>query len=277
MRSKILLLTLMASMLVAGCELQANVILDLEADGSGTVGVQLALDEEFKELIDASGEDPTEALLDDGGLFAAIPGSSTRTYTEGDFTFYEATAAFDNVNTFGALVPDDAGNPLSELEIRVDDEVALVRGTLDLEQVTDDADLEDLGGINPSALSEFFGFHIQIKLPGDVKSHNADRELSDGTLEWDIPIFGGDSVLSIEAESDPTGGGDGFPAWLIFVIAAVVALVVFGLYMARRSEKASQPVAVAGGTAHGPDALAGLTGEPTVDDTAGDTAEGDVE
>lgn len=243
MRHRLVLLVALTALLLSACEMQASFRLELEEDGSGKALVVVGLDEEFQSLIEASGEDPEEAFFQEGSPFDEIPGGETRTYTEGDFTFYEAGAPFSDLNAYRALIANDADNPLSELSIEVTEDRAAVEGTVPLDDLTAGAEVDDFEGFSPEALGEFFQLHIQIKMPGKVLEHNAERVLGDGTLEWDIPLVGA-SDLEILAVSDPSGSDGGFPIWaiLLLVILGIAAVVGLLAFLGRnRAPSASSP------------------------------------
>ncbi len=275
-----LVITLAVFMAVmgAGCELQANLKLELRADGSGNVVAQIALDDEFLELIRSSGQDPEEAFFGAGSsFFGDIPEAQQRVYTEGDFTYFEAGAPFDDIAAAQDAFADQTDNLLEDVEIRVDENDAVVRGSVSL-AVLGDLGAAGLEGFNPEAFSEFFSFHIQIAMPGDVRRHNADRVLEDGTLEWDVPLFGGADTLTIEAESDPSGGG-GFPTWAwILIIVAAVAVVIVGATLVRGrtpSYAAETPGPMGEGDGAGEDAAGGAgLPEAAPEATAGEPLEG---
>ena len=72
-----------------------------------------------------------------------------------------------------------------------------------------------------------------VSLPGEPSEHNADEELADGSLSWDIPF---DGELYVFAETEYPSGG--FPWWLVALLAISggFALAVW-LAAARRDRK----------------------------------------
>lgn len=284
MRPRLLLLIAATMVLVSSCELQANLRLELVEDGSGMVIARFGLDDEFQELVESSGESVEDSIFEDNEILGEIPGAQQRVYEEGDFTWYEASAPFANINALDSLVAaDESGeNPLAGLDIVVDEERAVVSGSIPLDDFA--AQDDEFGGIDPEALTEFFSISVQILMPGEVTSHNADRVLADGALEWDIPLFTTQAALEIEAESDPAGGGGFSIGLLIGSLAVVAALVLGGLWWSRRRRSREAEPAVVGAAAIevADDVVTDVPGldTPATPDTttppadAGDTTEG---
>jgi hypothetical protein len=83
---------------------------------------------------------------------------------------------------------------------------------------------------------EFFSVNVIVGMPGTVEESNADRTLSDGRLQWALPLTGG----KVELYAISTTGGGGFPWWIVGVaLLAFFALLVWW-YFTRRSDQ--QPV-----------------------------------
>ncbi len=227
--------------LAAGCELRADFRLELNEDESGRVLVTFGLDEEFQALAESGGGSVEDSLFGADSPLGDLPGAEQRTYQEDDFTYYEASVPFSDLNGLRLISQGDADNFVDSFNIRITEDTARVVGNLDLGEITG-GDLADdqLAGIGAEALAEIFKFHIQLELPGKVTRHNADRELDDGSLEWDIPLTGETSVLAIEAESDLTDGG-GFPLWLIILIVVVILGAVLVLLARTRRRLSMTP------------------------------------
>lgn len=238
MNRKLIAAVAVLGVLTAGCELRADLRLDLNADESGQISLLLGLDEEFQSLVELSDEPIEDSLFGADNPFGELPGAEQRTYTEGDFTYYEASLPFDDLNAL-ALIGEDADNLVDQFGVTFDEETARVSGNLDLGEVTG-GDLADdqLAGIATDAIAEFFDINVQVAMPGDVISHNADRVLDDGSLEWDIPLSGEVSTLSIVAESDLTAGSGGFPTLIALIVLAFVGGFIFIVMRSRQSSAA---------------------------------------
>ncbi|MEE8331097.1 MAG: hypothetical protein V3R84_04935 [Acidimicrobiia bacterium] len=245
MNKKLVVAIVAFGVLTAGCEMRADFRLILDADESGQVLVSIGLDEEFQALVESSGEPIEDSFFGEDNPFGELPGAEQRTYEEDDFTFYEASVPFSDLNGL-RLLGTDADNFLNDFDIEIDEDTAQVSGNIDLAELTG-GDLADdqLAGIGADALANIFQFHIQIEMPGSVTSSNRDRVLDDGALEWDIPLTGDVQTLSIEAQSNLKSGG-GTPAWLIVLILAALAVAI--AFFVMRSRR-GPPQVVAGETA----------------------------
>lgn len=254
MNKKLVVAIAAFGILTAGCEMRADLRLNLEADESGQVLVSIGLDEEFQALVESSGEPIEDSFFGEDNPFGELPGATQRTYEDDDFTFYEASVPFSDLNAL-SLLGTDADNFLNDFDIEIDEDTAKVSGDIDLGELTG-GDLADdqLAGIGADALANIFQFHIQIDMPGSVTSSNRDRVLDDGALEWDIPLTGADQSLTIEAESNLKSGG-GTPAWLIvLILAALAAVIAFFVIRSKGGppQVAADEVAVAAPAADAP-------------------------
>lgn len=222
MNRRVLASLAVMTLLLSACEAQVNLRVDLTADGSGQIRAEFGVDDELKSLIESGGSSFEETFEDQGaGDLLELVDARQETYTRGELTFVAQVADFDDVDALIDLASDESQGALNDLDVSIDEDRVKVTGFLEL----DENELGDTAGFDPSLLEEFFGFHVQINMPGKVSTHNADRVLEDDTLEWDVPLTGG--ALDIQAESSLSSDG-GLPLWLIIVlVAAVLALLAF--------------------------------------------------
>ncbi len=226
-----LLLAAAAALVLTGCRFETNILLEVNEDGSGSYAFELGMDQEFQDLLSSQGADL-------GDLTAELPdvaGAEAYDREEGEMNFQGVRIEFDDVNAINDLVAsssDDFGD-FTSFSVEVTDDSASFDATISAQAPEDFGDL----GIDPSAFTgEFFSASFILTLPGTVTDHNADEVLSNGSLRWDLPIFGGDA--SYHAES--SFGGSSFP-WLPLIIGLVILLglaaMVVAVVMGRRQEK----------------------------------------
>jgi hypothetical protein len=239
---RFLVVVAVLGVLAAGCELRADLRLELNADESGRVLVTLGLDEEFQALVESSGESIEDSMFGEDNPFGALPNAEQRTYTAGEFTYYEGSVPFSDLNGLRVLGQSDTDSPLETFDIDYTEDDVSVRASIDLGELTG-GDLADdqLAGIGADAIAEIFKFHIQVSMPGKVTSHNADRVLDDGTLEWDIPFTGAQPTLNVSARSSLDDGG-GVPLWLVVLLILVGLAVVVAVVVIRGRQRPSQPL-----------------------------------
>ncbi len=232
---RIVLAAALLALVAVGCKAELNLVVDLEADGSGTLELQSGFDDEFIQLV-FQGQDPAEAVQDND--FAELENAEFDTYEEGEFTFYRITVPFTDPAEVLQAAADDV--PVEAIEVTVtDDEVRVSAQTQ--EGVGDLVGSDDLQGFSPDVLADTISLHVRLRMPGEVTSTNADRTLPDGTLEWDVPLTG--AGLDIQAVSDPTAGsGDGLPLGLVAGGAAVLAAgAAAGVWLVRRRRQPEPP------------------------------------
>jgi hypothetical protein len=223
MRRYVVLFALLAIALTA-CRVESNVILNIEEDGSATVGAELGMDEEFQALISDSGAAPDD-------LFGNLPDFGegdvvTTERTEGDMTYFGVTTSVDDLSSFDVSAAQ--ADVFTSFEYQSDDESATLKATIAATDLGDfgDGDLP----IDPSQITDdFFSANVIVRMPGTVKESNADSVLSDGALVWKIPFTG---TVDISATST---FGETSRSWillavlvvlLIGIVAAIVATIV---------------------------------------------------
>ncbi len=213
------------ALITAACKIETNIEATLNADGTGTVAFEIGLDDEARDFLMQSGDDP----------FADTPAGATNTTVErGDMTYYVSTVPFSSAAELTRLVTEETDSPFgtfsatfSETRVRVEGSIANIGGDL-----LGEGGVE---GMDPGIIEESISANIRIVMPGKVTDTNADS--TDGsTVTWSVPLFGG-GALDIYAESDPTQspGGGGFPVWLIIVIVVVVLAAAGYFVMSRRN------------------------------------------
>jgi hypothetical protein len=244
------------ALLTAACKIETNAVIDINADRSGVVAVELGFDDEFMEFAAGMADEPvTEESVFEGNELAEIPGAQTSTEARGDMTFYIISVPVDDVTDIERELGADDNQLAQDVEITFTDELVTVNATASGEGALADTG-GDAGMIPPDQLEESFAANLRVTMPGKILDHNADSQ-EGNTLTWAVPLTGG--TVEVMAQSDPSGseGGGGFPIWAIILIAAVV-LAAVGYFLYTRSKS--------GPTAPAPEAAPGAPVEDTPPD-----------
>ncbi len=225
-----LLLAAAVVLLTTACRAEANFLLNVNDDGSGTVTAEVGVDDELLELINQFGGGTED-------LFDLVPeGQDVETRREGDMTFYSATQAFTDTADLQqqAGVFADADVVFSELDLVVEDGGARLTAKI---EAPDSADtLEGLGAGGLQDVGEdIFSSSLVVDLPGTLEDSNADEVLSDGRLKWDIPLLGG----TVDIQATTSGGGGGAPIGLIVAIIAAVLVIGGAIFWSQRRRRSS--------------------------------------
>ena len=219
------------ALLLVSCRAEINIALDVEEDGSGTVGFEFGLDEELRSLMESTGADADDLFSD---LDTGFEGGTAFQREEGDMSFQGVLVEFDDVNEISDQLAGSSGDltGFGEFSFEVGDTEAVFDASL----LTEEQDLGDFP-LDPSALTgDIFSANFIVGMPGTVVEHNADEVLADGRLRWDIPLFGGEKRL--HAVSDLGGGG--FPwLWLLLGVALLVGVVatIAAVVLGRRQQR----------------------------------------
>ncbi len=220
---KYLFLTVLLALALSACRVETNVLLSIEEDGSGAVGFEIGMDQEFRDLMEQSGgsiDDLIGELPDFGG------GDVTPiTRTDGDMEYVGATTTIDDISAFD--FSGSGGEFFSTFSYEYDNKSASLAATLSAGDAA--GDTADLPFDMSSLTGDLFSANVVVSMPGTVIEHNADRVLGDGTLVWELPLSGS---VDIFAKSTFGGSSNSWIIWvllgvlLVGIIAAVTATIV---------------------------------------------------
>ena len=236
------------AMLLSACKIRLDTILVINDDESGTIAIEISLDEELRQLADQG----DGGGLDDLTVAEGAPeGWEVSEFVDGEFEGVRATADFDDLagledrireiaSQTGAENDNLAPDFLSQLSIeRTGDEFSFAADLTGLEEGLgaaleggDDGGL----GIDPSAfIADLFEIRLVVTMPGAIVSSNADAT-AESTLTWNIAVTDDGRVLLAESTLDE-GSSTGLIIGLA-VLAGAVALVVIGVMQRRGSREA---------------------------------------
>lgn len=220
----------MLTILLAGCRLDASVSIDIAEDGSGTYTIEAGIDQELRDLLGQFGVSAEDLVRT---LQSGLPEGSSVTREDGDLTYFVNTVAFADTNevvdTIAGAAEATGGDSLFDTFIlEVTDDGAKIEAKLNVNL----ADVPfDTSQLQADALqANFFA-----KLPGELRSHNADEVLPDGRLRWALPITGGELVV----EAETSFGGGGVSPLLLIGLAALVIVGGGGFMLVRAGRKDS--------------------------------------
>lgn len=207
---------------LTGC-LRVQLTFTVHEDGSGVVGMLMAVDEALLGLTGESAED----ILGEGADLPA--GATTETYEQDGFVGQLVTVPVADMTRLNEFLGGAEAVTESAEDFRFTREgdgwrfATTVPAGEDL--TGEDGDM-DLAGL----LGEDAFFRIRVALPGEVTEHNADR-VEDGLLVWEID-WTSSEPRPLSAVSRPRSGG-GTDVGFVVVLAGVAALVVLAVVAAR--------------------------------------------
>lgn len=229
------LLAPLVAFLLAGCELRAELNVDVAEDGSGAVEVGVGLDDDaLDRRPDVFDELAVDDLLESGwtldGPAAEADGR----------TWVRLRHDFEQPAEVGPLVAEVAGEegPFRDFRLTRDDSFVETtydfEGTVDftggLAEVTDDEELAEALGAEPievleqqigQAVDELVQVRVGVRLPGDVES-NAPTQARNGAV-WQPSVLEREAVeLSAEGSLRRTER----LVWTGVAVVAGVALVL---------------------------------------------------
>ena len=235
--AKLWRLTVVFALLAVGCRAEANVVLDITDDGSGTYTVELGLDDELQELLAGFTGGEGGGLIP-GFDFGALgleenPLESIPSRTEGDMTYFGNSSTFTTLDELIALVANATGdgNNFDDFDVTLADEEVRVSATAGAPgDLASDVDLP----ISLDFFENAFSASVIINLPGTVTEHNADEVLADGSLKWNISLTEGVDIQAISDQSESS-----FPWVFVIVIVLLLAALALVLVVMRRNSAAS--------------------------------------
>ena len=239
MRKYLFIFALLALALSA-CRVESNVVLSIEEDGSGTVGFELGMDQEFRDLMEQSGGSLDDILTDLPDLGGQDVTPTNR--TDGDMTYIGVESAVDDISAFD--FSSQGGEFFSAFSYEFDRKTASLTATISAGDIAGDAGAGDLPFDMSALTGEFFSANVVISMPGTVVEHNADEVLGDGTLVWEIPLSGSTEIF---AKSSFGGSSNSWIVWVLglVLLVGVVAAVTATIVSRKESKKAVAAAAAA--------------------------------
>lgn len=216
---RMLILVAALALLTTACKIQINAEFTINADKSGVVVLELGYDDEIKELAESSGESP-DSMFGDFDL-QDTPGAVVTTERRGDMTFQVVTVPIEDITAADALGGEMAAGLTDNFAITFTEDLVTVTGSTTLDDALGGGG-EDMAGIPPEMLSEFFEINIRITMPGKILEHNATSQ-SGNTLTWAVNLT--DPTLDISAQSNPNASAGGSSMMVYIIIAAAVILL----------------------------------------------------
>ncbi len=234
--AKLWRLAIVLALLAVACRAEANVVLDIADDGSGTYTVELGLDQELQDLL--AGFTGGEGGIIPGFDFGALgldenPLDSVPSRVDGDMTYYGDSSTFATLDELKQLISSAAGdgNNFDAFDVTLADEKVTIAATAGAPgDLASDVDLP----ISLDFFEDAISASVIIAMPGGITSHNADEVLSDGSLKWNISLTEG---VDIQAVSDLSESS--FPWGIVIVIVLLLAALALGFIVIRRSSRAS--------------------------------------
>jgi hypothetical protein len=212
---------------------------DMSSATSGEVTITMGFDEEFRELIESSGE--RADIFSDLETEAAADGFSIEPFTDGEIEGVRVTRSFSSIEELNEILNDSpsvspTGDDAVVDEIRFTDNGDTIR----FEGSVPNASGE-LEGFDPSEAMDLITFdaRVSVTFPGDVSEHNG--ELSGRTVTW---IFYDEDFDGIEmfAEARKAGGGlSGVLIAAVLLVLVVVGAIVYRMVTSKKTDTVADP------------------------------------
>lgn len=220
-----LILIAIIGLTLAACQMKMEQATIVNEDGSGTITAFMGFDEEMMSLVGQDGTDPFEDLESD------IPeGFTAERVTEGKFQGVRISGDFTSLEDFkdkAASLTQDGEGLEGDYSITREGDVFSFKADMQGFDMSDLGDASQFEGVDLAAL---FDISVSVKLPGEVKTHNADEVRSDGTLVW--KLMAGGSPETFEATSELGGGGN--TTMLLAIIGGVILLAAIAYLLTRK-------------------------------------------
>lgn len=240
------------ALLSAACQVRFDTTITVNDDESGTFGIEIGLDEEFRQLAAEQGGGQLDLM--EGA--EVPPGWIVEEFVDGEFEGSRIAVEFSDFadleaklvglsesSATGGGAPNDLVESLdltrngNRFDFRAD-LTGMDESFSDM--AGGDAAFE---GLDPAQfLESLFQVRFLVTLPGTIGDHNADL-VEGNTLVWRVPLDAQDRTL--RASSSLTGSG--LAEMLPLILAAAVVLLVAGagfIIYRRRAGAASFPAPV---------------------------------
>ena len=214
-------LLLVMLVLLAGCRLEADVGVEVDRDGAGTLSIRLEQDEELARRAADAGVDPfapvVEAVADDDVWTATRDGTALSLSTS--FTSPDALAG--RSGAFAADVHAAELRPLAPFALEVTDDRITLRGGAGLVPT---AAVTELGFTEADAvtlLEESVDYRIWASMPGDILEVSGGGRVDGRTVTWSVPA-GRTLDVAVVARRPP------LVPWWAWAVGALTALALLG-------------------------------------------------
>lgn len=227
---------LLLALVTSACQIRVDSVVTVNDDESGTFGLVLAFDEEFRQFATESGGDMDLT----SGLDGLPAGWSEQPYAEDGFEGSFISASFTDFADLQRLLSEMAavesgdGSPdtmFDTMSLRREGDAFRFEARIEgLEEGFSESggDLSFSGDEGAAMFASLFDIRFVVTLPGSIGDHNADL-VEGNTLIWNIGL--NDEGAKLFATSSP--GGLGF----LPIAGAAVVLIGAGafLFLRRRS------------------------------------------
>ena len=226
-------------LLLAACEFRIYADLVIEEDESGSLSVELSMDEELAAL--AGGALGGEMAIGDD----MVPqGWTAEVISEDGYEGIRASSTFDSLDQLGTRLDELAGGAaggetslpgfLSDMSpTRVEDSFAFrLEIPEDTESLLGDGLAASPIPLDLAMLDEVFDVRLALVLPGEVVDSNADFVTGE-TLIWNLSLTDGGRVLEAESRL-PRSGPPMIIVWGAVALAVVIALAILVKVRGRR-------------------------------------------
>lgn len=237
-------LLLVATLVLAACEFRIHADLVIEDDETGTLSVELSMDEELAALA-GSGFGGVVAIGED-----MVPsGWAAELVSEGGYEGIRSSTGFESLDDLRGRLEDlvdetgTAGTPLpaflSDISPTRDGDTFIFR--LVIPEAVEDligAGLEESPiPVDLAMLDSVFDIRLTMVLPGDLLTNNADVVTGE-TLIWNVSLTDAGRVLEAESEL-PGPERTRFILWGAVALALVIAAYI--VVKLRKRRRAAVP------------------------------------
>ena len=226
-------------LLLAACEMRVWLDVNMDSAEAGEVTITMGFDEEFREMIEASGEGAD--IFSELETEASEDGFTVEPFTDGDIEGVRITRSFSSIEELNEILNDSPSvSPTGD-----DAVVNEVRFTDNGDTILFEGSVPDASGgfegIDPSQAMDLIQFdaRVSVNFPGDVSEHNG--ELSGRTVTW---IFYDEDFEGIEmfAEARKAGGGlSGVVIAAVLLVLVVIGAIVYRIVTTKKTDTVADP------------------------------------
>lgn len=226
-------------LLLAACEMRIWMDVHMASAESGEVTITMGFDEEFRDIIESSGE--AGDIFSELETEASDEGFNVESFTDGDIEGVRISRSFSSIeelneilNNSPSMSPTGDGAVVNQVRFTDNGDTILFEGSVP------DASGE-FEGVDPSQALDLIQFdaRVSVSFPGDVSEHNG--ELSGRTVTW---IFYDEDFDGIEmfAEARKAGGGlSGVVIAAVLLVLVVIGAIVYRIVTSKKTDTVADP------------------------------------
>jgi hypothetical protein len=245
MKKRALVLIALMVILASGC-ITIRMETKINQDGSGTKSFILALDKSMMSMIESMAEESgaaTEDIWESARAGASsIQGATVEDFSDDESEGIKVTVPFGSLEELVALSSSDAFEGADIISVKKDGDITTLNATITVGDITselDQASDQSLEGFDLGDIELEYSYAVEVE--GNILEYAPKNyaSIEGNKVTWDLTQSQADTV-ELMLKWEPSGGSSIVVILLALGAIGGLALVVIGVILSLRSQKANR-------------------------------------